>query len=232
MKTGKFSRVPVIVGQVSNERSLFVWLGNDFVGAPVTAASYEATIRAAYGADADKVLAAYPLSAYLSPGDALAHVQSDAATFSRLQTERQLAHWTRTFVYEFDEKATPQFYSVFRLQLAGDEVAREFPFGATHVDDLPYLWEYVGHALPFSDDELELSDQMIGFWLDVRAAWQPNGPYLPQWPEFNPSERFMSLKACATAESSNEPPAACSRTLAIASLVASHKLDLWASILS
>jgi hypothetical protein len=68
--------------------------------------------------------------------------------------------------------------------------------------------------------------------VDVRARGNPNGPYLPQWPEFNPSHQFMSLKACDTAESSNEPPAACSQTLAIASLVAAHKLDLWASILS
>jgi para-nitrobenzyl esterase len=38
-----------------------------------------------------------------------------------------------------------------------------FLFGATHVDDLAYLWEYLGHTLPLSDDELELSDQMTGF---------------------------------------------------------------------
>lgn len=79
---------------------------------------------------------------------------------------------------------------------------------------------------------LELSDQMIGFWSTFGLRGNPIGPYLPQWPEFNPSEQFMSLKACDTAESRNEPPAACSQTLPNASLVAGHKLDLWASILS
>ena len=136
VQSGRINRVPLISGQVENERSLFVFQLNDYAGKPVTPAGYEATIRAAYGADADKVLAAYPLSAFPSPSAALARVQSDAATYGRLEVQRQLAQWTRSYVYEFDETATPQFYSIYRLQWQGDP-ARSFPFGATHVDDLP-----------------------------------------------------------------------------------------------
>ncbi len=36
--------------------------------------------------------------------------------------------------------------------------------------------------------------------------------------------------ACDTPESGDEPPAACSQAQDISSLVAYHKLDLWASI--
>ena len=116
------------------------------------------------------------------------------------------------------------------LQWQG-EPARSFPFGATHVDDLPYLWEYLGSTLPFTDDQLELSDQMIGFWSGFQSKASPNGPYLPEWPRFNRSEKWMSLDGCDTAESSHEPPAACSQAMAISSLVADHELDLWTSIL-
>jgi para-nitrobenzyl esterase len=230
VETGRFSRVPVISGQVDNERALFVFQSNDFVGKPVTAAGFEATVRTTYGADADRVLAAYPLSAYSSASDALGELQSDAATYTRLQVQRQLAQWTRTYVYEFDEKTTPQFYSIFRLQWMG-EPARSYPFGATHVDELGYLWEYLGHTMPYSDDELELSDQMIGFWAAFQYRASPNGPYLPEWPRFNRSEEWMSLAACETAEASDEPPAACSEAKDISSLAADHKLALWASIL-
>jgi para-nitrobenzyl esterase len=226
---GQFNRVPVINGQVQSERRLFVFLGNDFLGKPVTDASYEATVRATWPAAADQILAAYPVSSFSTPGIALATVQSDAASYGRLVLDRQFSQYVPTYAYEFDEGSTPEFYSIYRLQQQG-EPAQSFQFGATHVDDLPYLWEYVGHTLPFSDDELELSDQMIAFWSSFQARGNPNGPYTPPWPAFNASnQQWMSLSACVTAESSNEPPAACSA--ASDSYVAFHKLALWASIL-
>jgi len=229
VQAGRFTRVPVISGQVHDERTLFAFQNNDYVGKPVTAAGYEATIRGTYGANADKVLAAYPVSAYPSPSAALAAVNTDSLAYGRLQYERALANYTPTYVYQFEDRQTPQFYSIYRLQWQG-EPARSFPFGATHVDDLGYYFEYLGHTLPYSDDELELSDQMIGFWSAFQNRNSPNGSYLPDWPRLN-RDQYMALDACDTPESSNQPPAACSEAKDIASFVADHKLDLWQSIL-
>jgi para-nitrobenzyl esterase len=228
--SGRFNRVPVISGQVDNERALSTFQNNDNVGKPITAEGYEAMVRSSYGDDAGRVLAAYPLSEYSSPSDAWAQLQSDAATYGRLQTTRNIARWTPTWMYEFDESQTPQFTSIFKLQWAG-EPARSFPFGATHVDELAYLWEYLGSALPLTDDEQELSDQMIGFWSTFQYRGDPNAKYLPQWPRFNRTERWMSLDACQTAESSGEPPTTCSQGQEIGALDADHQLGLWASVL-
>jgi carboxylesterase type B len=227
---GRFTRVPVISGQVHDERTLFAFQNNDYAGKPVTGAGYEAMIRGRYGANADRVLAAYPVSAYPSPSAALAAVDTDSLAYGRLLYERQLARYTPTYLYQFEDRGTPQFYSIFRLQQQG-EPARSFPFGATHVDDLGYYFEYLGHTLPYRDDELELSDQMIGFWSAFQYRNTPNGTYLPEWPPFGRSQRYMALNACDTPEAGSQPPAACSQATDIAAFAADHQLGLWQSIL-
>jgi len=101
--------------------------------------------------------------------------------------------------------------SIYLIQQRS-EVARNFPFlGATHVDDLGYLWEYLGQTLPYSDDQLELSDQMIRYWGRFAASGDPNGARTPQWPRYRADTgRIMSLSACGTSPATGEPPAACS----------------------
>jgi para-nitrobenzyl esterase len=227
--TGQINRVPVMNGQVHDERRLFVFQGNDYLGHPVTAAIYESTVRATYGTDADRILAAYPVSSYPTPGIALATVQSDAASYTRFVLDQQLAQWVPTHGYEFAEEDTPQFYSIYRLQQQG-EPAASFDFGATHVDDLGYLWDYLGHTLPYSDDELQLSDQMITFWSQFQRTGDPNADRTPYWPAFAAAGgAWMQLKACTTSEAGNEPPAACS--VAGDGYRTDHKLALWASVL-
>ncbi len=226
---GKINRVPVVNGQVHDERRLFVFQGNDYLGHPVTADSYATTVRSTYGADADKILAAYPVSAYPTPGIALATVQSDAASYTRQELDSQFAQWVPTYAYEFAEEQTPQFYSIYRLQQAGG-VAAHFDFGATHVDDLGYLWEYLGHTPPYSDDQLALSDQMITFWSQFQDRGDPNADNVPTWPRFTSAQGdWMELKGCVTSEAGSRPPAACSA--ASANYVSDHKLALWATVL-
>jgi para-nitrobenzyl esterase len=220
---GQFDRVPVMNGQTHDERRLFVFSGNDNLGHPVTAAQFESTIRASYGANADRVLAAYPVTAYPSPGIALATVQSDAGSYQRALLDARFAKYVPTWAYEFAEEQTPQFASIYLQQQKGDP-ARSFPFGATHVDDLPYLWEYLGMTLPFTDDELELSDQMIGSWSAFQAAGDPN------WPRYGaPGADWMILRACDTPPASDQPPASCAA--ASTDYITDHKLGLWQSVL-
>ena len=79
--------------------------------------------------------------------------------------------------------------------------------------------------MPFSDDHLDLSDQMVGYW----SAFQPGQPQRmlpPRVASVHRSQQVTSLDACETAESSNKSPAACSREMDITSLIADHKLDL------
>lgn len=138
-------------------------------------------VRDAYGDDADKILKKYPLSKYKTPGAAWTATQTDDTSATRQQLFRDLSKYVNTYAYEFAESSTPQFASIWLLQQK-NEAARNFPFGATHVDDLPYLWQYLGQTLPFTDDQLELSDQMISYWSSFVTRQNPNSAVTPKCP--------------------------------------------------
>ncbi len=225
---GQFSRVPVVVGQVSNERALNTFQNYDYLGKPITAAQYPEMVRDAYGDDADKILKKYPLSKYKTPGAAWTATQTDDTSATRQQLFRDLSKYVNTYAYEFAESSTPQFASIWLLQQK-NEAARNFPFGATHVDDLPYLWQYLGQTLPFTDDQLELSDQMISYWSSFVTRQNPNSAVTPKWPVYKASdESIISLKACDTAPASTQPPAACSA--ASRDFSKEHSTAFWAAI--
>jgi para-nitrobenzyl esterase len=83
---------------------------------------------------------------------------------------------------------------------------------------------------PVHRRQLELSDQMIRYWVRFAAAGDPNAPHVPYWPKYRSSTDVrMSLKACDTSPGSNQPPAACSTPSSDYS--ADHKTAFWASIL-
>ncbi|MCT9077328.1 carboxylesterase/lipase family protein [Streptomyces fulvoviolaceus] len=229
VQTGAINRVPVMLGQTNSERGLFTFQNYDYLGTPMTAAGYETAVRSAYGANADKVLAAYPLSAYDTPGEAFTAAQNGSTSYTRQQLMGALSKWVPTYAYEFAESDTPHFTSIFLIQQKS-ESARDFPFGgAIHVDDLGYLWDYLGQTLPYDDDQLELSHQMITYWGRFAVNGNPNGARTPAWPKYSVrTGKLMSLVACDTSPASGRAPAACSK--ATDTFDEEHNLDFWASL--
>ncbi|USQ86828.1 carboxylesterase family protein [Streptomyces phaeoluteigriseus] len=231
VQTGAFNRVPVMLGQTDSERGLSTFQNYDYLGKPMTAAQYEAAVRSAYGANAEKVLAEYPLSNYGTPGEAWTDAQNGSTSHTRRQLMGTFSKWVPTYAYEFAESDTPHFASIHLIQQQS-AAARDFPFGgAIHVDDLGYLWDYLGQTLPYDDDQLELSRQMITYWGRFTASGDPNGSGTPSWPTF--SDRggvLMSLSACDTSPASGDAPAACSK--ASQDFAENHNLAFWQSLSS
>jgi para-nitrobenzyl esterase len=176
---------------------------------------------------ADKVLAEYPVGSFDSPSSAWTKVQDDSTSAIRQGLFDDLSKFVPTYAYEFAESDTPQFTSIYLLQQK-NEVARNFPFGATHVDDLGRLWDYLGQTLPYSDDQLELSNQMIRYWGNFVATGNPNGSHTPSWAKYQAgSGVLMSLSACDTPPASTRPPAACSA--ATNGFAQEHNTTFWDS---
>ena len=192
VRAGAFNRVPILIGQVHDERTQSQFAASDYVGKPVTAAQYSDEIRRRHGARAAAVLAQYPVTAFWSPTVALATVEGDERSCQRQSLIAQFGAAVPTFAYEFDEQDGPPFVSVWRLHST-------FRFGATHVNDLGYLFDYLRQALPFSAAQGELSDQMIRYWSTFTRTGDPNGPFVPAWPKYEAkSEAMLSLQAAGT----------------------------------
>ena len=135
----------------------------------------QSPIAASYPAGADRVRAAYPVAGYKSPTVAWGTIQSDQRACSDQTLRDRLANNTKTYVYEFAERNGPPFTSIWRL-------GTDYPFGATHVNDLGYLWDYLGTALPFNSAQVDLSDQMISYWGAFARTGNPNPKFAPTWP--------------------------------------------------
>jgi len=188
MKAGKLTNLPVIVGGTSDETQQSVFAQYDYLGNPLTAEQFDELIATTYPDGTDAVRAAYPTADFVSPTVAWGAVQSDQRACRDQTLRDRLAVNTATWSYEFAEQDGPPFTSIWRL-------GTDYPFGATHVNDLGYLWDYLGTALPFSSEQVELSDQMISYWGSFAADGDPNAPLTPTWPEYVPGGDLLQFVA-------------------------------------
>jgi para-nitrobenzyl esterase len=192
---GRFNRVPVMEGTNHDEDRLFVAIQFDLAGRPVTAAQYPALVQALAGANAAKVLARYPLSAFANPSLAWATVVTDGRfACGALLADGLLAAHVPTFAYEFDDRNAPEF-------IVTDPV---MPLGAFHASELPFVFQpnATAAATFFTPAELALSNQMIRSWTRFAATGSPNGDDgedAPRWPRFSATTgRMLSLAPAAT----------------------------------
>ncbi|WP_460354763.1 carboxylesterase/lipase family protein [Actinoallomurus acanthiterrae] len=174
IRLGRAAHVPLMLGGTRDEMRAFVAARYDAAGHPLTAQEYPDTVRALYGPGKVRaILAAYPLDRYATPSLALATLLTDDGRMlgacSQAATDDAAARRSPVFAYEFAE---PTDYAI------GD-----FPFGASHGSDLPYLLDgaYQGsNPPPLTGDRRILADRLIGFWTRFARTGAPG----PQWSEY------------------------------------------------
>lgn len=156
---GTAARVPVLNGANSDEGTLFAFAQFDGQGRPLTAEQYPGALTDAYGPElGGRVLKTYPLDAYASPTHAYAAAVGDrmfACTALRMNTA--LAHRGPVYAYEFADRTSPPFASLRDLDT-------DFDFGATHVNEVQYLFKHFGLTSPLDAGQRALAKQMIQYW--------------------------------------------------------------------
>ncbi|GAA0913468.1 hypothetical protein GCM10009560_05640 [Nonomuraea longicatena] len=186
LRQGDFLRVPVLSGGTKDESNGFIY-GAGKAGFPVTAANYPELMRGAFGAKADAVLKKYPLADYASPALAWATVGNDRAwgcpTFAG---NTAMAAHTKVYAYEFADEKAPNI----------GEIAADFPPGAQHGSELPYLFDLGGYEWPtLTSEQWRLAEQMIGYWTAFARTGNPNSAGAPDWPVFTKAGKtVLSLK--------------------------------------
>jgi len=204
---GEFQRVPIINGSNRDEFTFFIPL-LDIGGGEVAPGTYEARVRASFGANADAVLAQYPLSDFNSPSEALAAAIGDPLTAcAARRLNRVLSKFVPVFAYEFADRTAPSYAPL-----------ASFPYGAAHTFEIMYLFPLyhggLGTPHPLNEAQERLSDQMVSYWTEFAEKGNPNSGDTPFWPQYKVGlDNYQSL---------NLP-----NPLTITTFAAEHKCDFW-----
>lgn len=180
LATGKFRRVPVIVGANRDEGRLFVGLHQLEIGNPLTAAQWTASVTAYFGPTVGaRVMQQYPLSAYPDAGAALGQAVGDAVlACPAVASAIALARWVPVYEYEYDHAPNP-----FILAMPGIDL------GAFHAAEMPYVFGAPTQSsgnFSFNPAEQKLSDTVAGAWARFAATGSPAGGGLT-WPRLTGS---------------------------------------------
>ncbi|MGW0551712.1 carboxylesterase/lipase family protein [Streptomyces altiplanensis] len=181
LRTGRFNRVPVLIG-VNHDEERGMVLGRELApgGAPMKPEAYEPEIRKEFGDRADDVLKRYPLGAFPSAGEALAAVRTDAAwSAPALDTARLLSKWVPTRMYEFGERDTPWFDTY---------PAPSFDQRAQHMSELAYLFD-MDLFQEVKDGQARFRDRMISTWVEFAASGRTD------WPRFQEDGGYVQTLA-------------------------------------
>ncbi|MGW2178029.1 carboxylesterase/lipase family protein [Streptomyces sp. NPDC001732] len=184
LRTGRFNRVPVLVG-VNHDEERGSVLGRELApgGAPMKPEEYEPAVRQAFGDRADDVLGRYPLSRFPSAGEALATALTDASwSVPTLDTARLLSRWTPTRMYEFGERDTPWFRGY---------PAPSFEPRAQHMSELAYLFD-LELFQDVKEDQAGFRDRMIRTWVGFAASGRTD------WPAFRGPDGHVQTLSSTT----------------------------------
>ncbi|OKJ13859.1 carboxylesterase/lipase family protein [Kitasatospora sp. CB01950] len=179
VREGRFLRVPVISGGNRDEARSFVGAAVQTDPTLVTAETYPSLLFTAFGPEADRVAARYPLSRYGGSAPlAFATVITDEAwACPTAAADRAMAAHTTVYPYEFADPDAPDVNGIHLPDL---------PQGAAHATDLPSLFDLGGHDFLKTDAQRAMAAAMIQYWTAFARTGDPHHAGAPAWAAASP----------------------------------------------
>lgn len=154
LREGRFHQIPVLTGTARDELTVFVAM----YYARLDAAQYEQAVTEGFGAaKAQQILSAYPPRG----GDERVQLSNLLTAMTSACTTDELRARTRAFGYEFAEPNPPMIFPGMP----------EFPYGAYHGSELPFLLRYGNIEL--GEKQRKLSDEMVTAWTRFAETGRP-----------------------------------------------------------
>ncbi|MFI5733609.1 carboxylesterase/lipase family protein [Kribbella sp. NPDC051587] len=182
LAAGRAIDVPMLSGTTRDEMTYLQGM-IDLATRPLTSAQYRAYLKDAFGTDADRVAARYPLRKGVPPSRTWASVTTDSAfACPTLARNQAFARRSATYAYEFADRTAPPTLPPVT-----------YPYGAYHSADALYLF-VMRDGIPspaLTQVQQRLADTMIGYWSAFARTGDPNTPGLPRWPRFRAGQSIV-----------------------------------------
>jgi para-nitrobenzyl esterase len=161
---GRQNAVDLLVGSNKDE-------GTFFQRPNLTAEQFKGQARQRFGVLADEFLATFPADDDAKASASYLASFSDEATWAmRKFAAVQAKQGSSAYVYYFT-RVPPTL---------PDRPSR----GATHVAEIPYMFDNLAPPVPWTDIDRGLADIMSSYWVNFARSGDPNGSGLPPWPAY------------------------------------------------
>lgn len=182
-----WNAVPVMIGNTRSESRLI-----DTALAGITPQGYADMGRKDYGVKAERVLELYPLSKFKSPWDAITQVRTDAKwACPNAESAKVMSAKTPVYRYEFDDPTSPTLYG---FRIPNEDMSNG------HSAELAYLFDFTLGERPLTEEQQQLSDQMMRYWGAFAHNGDPNRRGAPTWPTLGADHKVMQLRTGAASQ--------------------------------